>query len=290
MEVDFLAQAQVTIVGLGLMGGSLAAALSTTRACRKVVGVARRRVTLTTARMLQFIDEGTEDLAAGVREADVVVLATPVRDILDKIEMIGPLLKPDAVLMDVGSTKGAICEAMQRLPSHAQPLGAHPMCGKESSGLTMAEPDLYRDKTFVLVPLERTSAPALALGRELVLAVGARPLVLEAHHHDHLVAAISHLPYLLAVTLVATAEQLAQDDGLMWDLAAGGFRDTSRVAAGSIPMMLDILATNRTPILHALRQAQGQMAEIEALLESEDLQSLRAILEAARHRRMEVYR
>jgi prephenate dehydrogenase len=289
MEVDFLAQAQVTIVGLGLMGGSLAAALSTVGACRKIVGVARRQVTLATARMLRFIDEGTEDLKTGVQEADLVVLATPVRDILEKIETIGPWLKPDAVLMDVGSTKGAICEAMRHLPAHVQPVGAHPMCGKESSGLTMAEPDLYRDRTFVLVPLERTSARAFDLARELVLAVGARPLVLDAQQHDGLVAAISHLPYLLAVTLVAAAEQLDQGDGLMWELAAGGFRDTSRVAAGSIPMMLDILATNHMPILEALHQAQGQLAKIEALLQAGDLQSLRLILEAARRRRMEVY-
>jgi prephenate dehydrogenase len=289
MEVDFLAQAQVTIVGLGLMGGSLAAALSTARACRKIVGVARRQLTLTTARMLRFIDEGAEDLQAGVQEADLVVLATPVRDILEKIGIIGPMLKPGAVLMDVGSTKAAICEAMGRLPAHVQPIGAHPMCGKESSGLTMAEPDLYRDRTFVLVPLERTSDAAFGLARELVLAVGARPLLLDAYRHDDLVAAISHLPYLLAVTLVAAAEQLDRDDGLMWELAAGGFRDTSRVAAGSIPMMLDILATNRTPILQALHEAQRQLAQIESLLQAGDLQSLRLILEAARRRRMEVY-
>ncbi|MFH1086082.1 MAG: prephenate dehydrogenase, partial [Chloroflexota bacterium] len=268
MEAHFGA-AQVTIVGLGLMGGSLAAALSAARACRKVVGVARRPVTLETARMLRLIDEGTQDLADGVAQADVVVLATPVRDILEKLDTIGPLLKPGAVLMDVGSTKAAICAAMARLPEHVQPVGGHPMCGKESSGLTMAEPDLYRGRVFVLAPLERTSSEALALARELVVAVGARPLVLEAERHDRMVAAISHLPYLLAVTLVAAADTLARDDPLTWALAAGGFRDTSRVAAGSIPMMLDILATNRAPILEALTAARQQLDEIAALLEDD---------------------
>ena len=123
MESDFSA-CQVTVVGLGLMGGSLAAALRSTGACRKVVGVARRSVTLTTARMLQFIDEGTTDLAKGVADADLVVLATPVRDILDKLAMIGPLLKPGCVIMDVGSTKAEICAAMRRLPEHVQPVGS----------------------------------------------------------------------------------------------------------------------------------------------------------------------
>ena len=288
MEVDF-SQAQVTIVGLGLMGGSLAAALSSTKACGRVVGVARRPVTLATARMLGFIDQGTEDLAEGVRHADLVVLATPVRDILDKIEIIGPMLKPGAVLLDVGSTKGEICRAMNRLAAHVQPLGAHPMCGKESSGLTMAEPDLYRDRTFVLVPLERTSARGLELAHQLVRALGALPLVLDAERHDAMVAVISHLPYLLAVTLVRAAESCAQNDELTWRLAAGGFRDTSRVAAGSIPMMLDILATNRGPILDSVRAAQAELAQIAARLEADDLQGLLPTLESARDRRREMY-
>jgi len=285
-----LDEAQVTIVGLGLMGGSLAAALSASHLCRKVVGVARRQSTLTTAKTLRFIHKGTADLAEGVREADIVVLATPVRDILNKIETIGPLLKPGCVLMDIGSTKGAICQAMAGLPAHVQPIGGHPMCGKETSGLTMAEPDLYRDKTFVLSPLPRTSPATLRLAHEMVVAIGARPLVLEPTRHDRLVAAISHLPYMLAVSLVNAAEALGGDDPLTWKLAASGFRDTSRVAAGSIPMMMDILGTNRGPILEALHEAQDQIGALIYYLEKEDTPGLQAALEVARSRRMEVYR
>jgi prephenate dehydrogenase len=289
MEVDF-SQAQVTVVGLGLMGGSLAAALSANHACRRVVGVARRRSTLETARLMRFIDAGTEDLAEGVREADLVILCTPVGDILDKIGQIGPLLKPGCVLMDVGSTKVQICRAMEQMPSHVLPIGAHPMCGKESSGLTMAEPDLYQDKVFVLAPLARTSAGALRLAQALVAAVGARLLVLDPERHDRLVAAISHLPYILAVTLVNAALDFSQGDDLTWKLAAGGFRDTSRVAAGSIPMMRDILATNRTPIVQALHAAQRELATLTSLLEANDLDQLEARLLAAREHRREVFR
>ena len=285
-----LDQAQVTIVGLGLMGGSLAAALSSEKICRRVVGVARRPSTLTTARALRFVHEGTTDLQAGVSDADIVVLATPVQDILAKIETIGQWVKPGCLLIDVGSTKGAICRAMAQTPDHVQPLGGHPMCGKESSGLTMAEPGLYRDRVFVLTPLERTSADALNLGLDLVRGIGARPLILEPQRHDHLVAAISHLPYMLAVTLVATAELLAQDDDLLWKLAAGGFRDTSRVAAGSIQMMMDILETNRDPILNTLQQAQAQLTLLTDLLQNHRMDDLQTLLEAAHDRRMEVYR
>ena len=199
MEPGF-ADAQVTIVGLGLMGGSLAAALTSRGACRRVVGVARRPLTLRTALDLRFIHEGTTDLREGVRQADLVVLATPVRDILAKLEVIGPMLKPGAVVLDVGSTKRAICEAMAALPAHVQPVGGHPMCGKESSGLTMAEPELYQDKVFVLAPLPRTQPAALELVQHMVQVIGARALVLDPERHDRLVAGISHLPYMLAVS------------------------------------------------------------------------------------------
>lgn len=288
MEPGF-ADAQVTIVGLGLMGGSLAAALTSRGACRRVIGVARRPSTLRTALDLRFIHEGTTDLQAGVRQADLVILATPVRDILAKIEIIGPMLKPGAVVLDVGSTKKAICEAMAALPSHVQPVGGHPMCGKESSGLTMAEPELYQDKVFVLAPLPRTEPAALRLAQSLVQAIGAREVQLDPERHDRLVAAISHLPYMLAVSLVNAVESLADGDDLMWQLAAGGFRDTSRVAAGDIRMMTDILMTNRPAILDALHEAKIQLSQLTERLERNDMEGLAKAMLAARNRRLEMF-
>jgi len=281
--------ARVAIVGLGLMGGSLAAALSTQGACRQVVGVARRRSTLTMALDLRFIHKGTSDLQEGVAEADIVVLATPVQDILAKIEVIGSMLKPGCLLMDVGSTKQLICQAMESLPPHVQPMGAHPMCGKETSGLAMADPALYRDRVFVLSPLARTSIQALEMGKTLARSIGARPLILDPRRHDRLVAAISHLPYLLAVTLVNAVEALAEDDPLVWKLAASGFRDTSRVAAGDLTMMLDILTTNRDQVLEALEQARSEMSALIRCLKENDVSGLRDALHAARSRRVGMF-
>jgi len=292
----------VAVVGLGLMGGSLCAALRTRNACREVIGVARRPATLQMARDLRFIDRGTVDVQEGLRDADVVVLATPVRDILAKLATIGPLLAPGTLVLDIGSTKRAICRAMENLPAGIQPLGGHPMCGRETSGLAMADPTLYRDRVFVLVPLPRTAPWALAMGCSLARGIGARPLVIDAAdgeasvaegcpaaaRHDRLVAAISHLPYMLAAALVEAAAATAEEDPLAWELAAGGFRDTSRVAASDPTMMLDILATNRDEALRALRHAQGQLERLARLLEEGDLKALRRAIEAARNRRMEV--
>ena len=285
-----LSEARVAIVGLGLMGGSLAAALRAHDACREVVGVARRESSLSTAITLRMIHRGTSDLRAGVADADLVILCTPVGDILAKLAQMGPWLKPGCVVLDVGSTKTAICQAMEHLPDGVQPVGGHPMCGKESSGLSMAEPTLYRDRVFVLAPLERTAPVAVELAEALVRAVGARPLYLEPERHDRIVAAISHLPYLLAVTLVNAAERLdrqdtEREDTMLWALAASGFSDTSRVAASSIPMMADILSTNRGPILDAARAAQAELARMIDLLEDDDIDALLPLLGAARDRR-----
>ena len=267
-----LADARVAVVGLGLMGGSLAGALR--GKCRAVVGL---------------IDWGTTDLAEGVRQTDVVVLATPVRVILHQLAEIGPLLPEGCLLMDLGSTKAQIVAEMARLPDHVQPLGAHPMCGKELSGIEAADPALYQGCTFILSPLLRTSPTALALGHALIDAIGAHPLVLAAERQDFLVGTISHLPYLLACALVKTADATTSTDPAVWDIVAGGFRDTSRVAGSDVTMMTDILLTNRDTVIQALVTCQEQLQALTRLVESGDEEKMRATLGAIREKRIEMF-
>jgi prephenate dehydrogenase len=279
--------AQVTVVGLGLMGGSLAGALR--NQCRTVVGVARRAETIETALAHGLIDRGTTDLTSSVRQADAVVLATPVRVIMQQLAEIGPLLPEGCLLMDLGSTKTQIIAEMARLPDHVQPLGGHPMCGKEVSGIEMADPALYQGCTFILTPLPRTSEAALALGRELAKAVGARPLVLAAERQDFLVATVSHLPYLLACALVSTADATTSADPAAWEIVAGGFRDTSRVAGSDVTMMIDILLTNREEVLKALKVYQTQLRDLTRLVEAGDEGDLRTVLSTLCEKRKEMF-
>jgi len=272
-----LKDARVAIVGLGLMGGSLAAALRERGACREVRGVARREETLKEALRRGFIHEGTCDLAKGVAQADLIVLATPVRTILELIPQVGSCAPAGCLVMDLGSIKARIVPAMEALPPHLQAIGGHPMCGKEASGIIAAEADLYQGAPFVLTPLSRTSSEALALAQELVEAVGASPLLMDAERHDRLVAAVSHLPYLLSVGLVATAEEVATEDELVWELAASGFRDTSRLAASDVTMMLDILLTNRQAVGETLSRFVRQLDAIAHLLEADDEKDLQGL-------------
>lgn len=279
---------RAAVVGLGLMGGSVAGALR--GRCRSVTGVDRRRAAVETALARRLIDSGTTDLAEGVRDANVVILAAPVRQILHLIGQVGRLAPPGCLLIDLGSTKVQIMEEMARLPGHIQPVGGHPMCGSEKSGIAAADPALFKGHLFILTRLARTTDGALAAAHRLVEMTGAHPLMIEASEHDHLVAVVSHLPYLLACGLVSAAEKDAlSDDGLRWQVAASGFRDTSRLAASDVTMMLDILLTNRLPVLQALRNCQQELGALAGLLEAGDEAGLQSALISIAERRNSLF-
>jgi len=282
-----LSECTVTVVGLGLMGGSLAGALQ--GRCGQVIGVDRDAHTLGRALERRFVDQATADLEAGVRKADIVVLATPVRSIIQLVGQIGEWMQPGSLLMDLGSTKGLILAAMAQLPDHVQPLGGHPMCGKEISGYEAAERELFDGRTFILSPLARTSDEALALGKALVETVGAQPLVIDGERQDYLVGTISHLPYLLACSLVSTADATTSADPLVWQIVAGGYRDTSRVAGSDVTMMVDILMTNREEVVKAARICGEQLADLADLVARGDEDTLREKLVYIRNTRREHY-
>lgn len=276
------AQRNIAIVGLGLMGGSLALALRAAGHRGELIGIAHRPETLHAALARAVIDRGSCDLA-DVAGADVVVLATPVRVILRHIVEVAPWLNPDALLIDLGSTKQAICAALAALPGHIAVVGGHPMCGKETSGLDEAEAPLYHDKTFVLCPLPRSTDAALATARALVEAVGARPLILDPAQHDELVAVVSHVPYLLASALVTAAA--AAPDQAVWRVAASGFRDATRLAGSDPGMMLDIVLTNQAAILTALDRVRGCLDAWAAWLTDGNAAALHTAFRAAQQQR-----
>lgn len=283
-----LGDCRVVVVGLGLMGGSLAGALR--GRCRTVVGLAQREEAIEQARRLEMIDEGTTDAEEALRDANLVVLATPVRTIVSQLRTLAQHLPNGCLVMDLGSTKAEILEAMADLPTGVEPLGAHPMCGKETSGAAEAEPGLYRGCTFILCPLSRTSDAALALGQELVEAVGATPLVLDGKRQDRLAATLSHLPYILACALVQTADATTSDDPAAWEIVAGGFRDTSRVAGSDVQMMLDILTTNRAAVLRSATAFRERFDQLVDLIETGAEDELVEILTRSREERRRMFR
>lgn len=279
----------MAIVGLGLMGGSLAMALKEKNICREVTTLVRRDAAAREALVTGVVDEAATDPAQALPQADLVIFSTPVRIIIRQLAELVPYYKPGAVITDMGSTKQEIVRAMAALPPEVHPLGSHPMCGKEQTGLAVAEADLYENAPWILTPLARTPPDAVHLVQELAEAIGAKPRFLAADRHDTLVAAISHLPYTMAAALVLAAQDLSQDDPAVWDVAASGFRDTSRVAASDVTMMLDILLTNRAAIGHMLALAQRQLNEFAQALTAGDEETLRRLMTQAAERRRSLH-
>jgi prephenate dehydrogenase len=265
-----LSEAKIAILGLGLMGGSLAMALQ--GKCALLVGADPQARTVTQATQRKIVDRAASDPREILPEANVVILAAPVRAILQLLDQLPDLHPGEALVLDLGSTKSHITQAMQALPERFDPMGGHPMCGKEKSSLEHAEKSLYQDAAFVLTPLERTSQRARSLVLQIVQAIGAHPLWLEPAEHDRWVAATSHVPFLLASALVAATPAEAVS------LIGPGYLSVTRLADSSNQMMMDILATNRVNILTALNRFQEKVQELSDLLAGEDDERLAQIL------------
>jgi len=258
-------------------------------ACREVRALVRRPMSAhqTVASAAAHI-AGT-DAQQILGDAHVVVFATPVRTIAKQIVSLQRYLKPGAVVTDLGSVKRGVVKVMEDLPAGIHAVGGHPMCGKEKSGLAAADPDLFLNKVWVMVPLKNSNSGSLKLIQEMVGAVGARAVTMNPEDHDAVVACVSHLPYLLATTLVSVAEETSKDQPFLWDLASTGFRDTSRVAAGDLTMMMDIMAANRANITESLEKALRHLEALRQSLADGDEKILRNLFSYARERRLKLF-
>lgn len=279
-EPGFLEQKTVAIWGMGLMGGSLALALG--GKCRQLIGIDRDPDTIEIALKNNIVDTASPNPAEVLPQADVVILATPVCTIIRMLADLPGYHPGHAIVMDIGSTKCDVINAMQGLPERFDPIGGHPMCGNEHASLVFAERGMFTRSPFALVPLERTSAEAREFGLNLVHATGGDPLWMDAETHDRRVAASSHLPFLVANALVnATPLEAAS-------LVGPGFRSSTRVVSKSPAMMLDILKTNRDEILASLARYKDSLGEMQNYMEAGDFDGLKGWLETAveRHKNL----
>jgi prephenate dehydrogenase len=276
----------LAVVGLGLMGGSMAIALR--ERCDIITGMDMNPETRRFALDNKIVDNATDDLYSAVHQADTVILAAPVRIIIEMLQKhISTYLRSNTLLIDIGSTKADICEAMARLPVGVGAIGGHPMAGKENSGIQVAEGNLFRGRPFVLCRTRRTTPASMDRARLLVEALEAEAIEMEAERHDRIVAGISHLPYMLSASLVGTiAKEAAQDDAF-WKLAAGGFRDTSRLAGSDIKMMGDILSTNTRAVATLLAMFRVQLAVMETMLIAGEYEKLIESLIPVRQARLD---
>ncbi len=276
---------RITIIGVGLLGGSFGMAVRKAGAADLVAGVDLDRTTLDRALDRGAIDVGYLELAEGVAGADVVVLATPVRSILEMLPGLAPILDRETILFDLGSTKEAIVSAVAELAGIRRYVGGHPMAGTEHTGIEHAEDGLLREATFALVPPPAVDEGAVELLADLVRRIGARPVVISAERHDRIVSVTSHLPYLLSVVLALAAENMARGESRTGEFTASGFRDTSRLAASNVRVMADICLTNKRPLLRAVEEARRLLDGLaEQIEQGNETELVRTLTEAKESR------
>jgi prephenate dehydrogenase len=266
----FLSKSNIAIIGLGFMGGSLALALK--GRCAEVYGIDPDQTTLELARRQNIVDRADSDPAKLLPEADIIILAAPVPAILTLLDQLPAFMPNSCIVLDLGSTKRLIVEAMLRLPERFVPIGGHPLCGKEKLSLANAERTLYYGMPFLLTPLERTSARALSAAHQIIEAVGAKAAILDASEHDRILASTSHLPFLLSAALVlATPEEVTPFIG-------PGFKSTSRLAGTSSSMMLGVLQSNRENVIEGVHRFRAALDDIESALEKGNEIQLQALM------------
>lgn len=266
---------QITIVGVGLIGGSLAKALRKSGFAGTIVGADRNEAALKTATELGVIDRYSNKLAEAVAGADIVVLSVPVRQTGSVLAELLPSLPADSVITDVGSSKAHVVSAAQQVLGNRMDyfVPGHPIAGREKSGVAAAETELFRDHRVILTPLESTRRDAIDLVTQMWNSVGAQTSCLSVQQHDLVLAATSHLPHVLAY---ATVDTLAGTDYVeeIFEFAAGGFRDFSRIASSDPVMWRDVCLTNKSAILDVLDRFENQLGEIRKAIETDDSDKL----------------
>jgi prephenate dehydrogenase len=277
---------KLAILGVGLIGGSLARALRAAGQVREVTGFGRSRGSLDLALELGVIDSAAADARDAVRGADMVVLAVPVGSMHELFASIATALPAQVVVTDVGSVKASVVADAQRLlgTSFARFVPGHPIAGSEQAGVGAATEDLFRGRRVVVTPVSQTAPDATARVEAMWKTAGAEVVTMPVAEHDQLLAATSHLPHVLAYALVDMLARRPERCEL-FDCTAGGFRDFTRIAGSDPVMWRDICLANREPLLGELRQYREQLGEIIRLIEAGDGERLREIFAHAKHAR-----
>lgn len=279
----------VAVIGLGVIGGSLARSLKKRMPGLRIHGIDTSAMVVEEARKEGLIDLGSVNPCEGVREADLVFLATPMSAMTEICREIGPVLKNGAIVTDVGSTKANVVHMMESLlPPGVFYIGGHPMAGSEKRGLEGSSDILFENAAYVLTPRENTPAYVIKTMEEVAQGLGARVVFLTPEEHDQKVAAVSHLPHIVASALVNTVGSLEEKRQGYLALAAGGFRDTTRIAASQSEMWCDILLHNREALVSLLEEYISTLRQYRNALRDHEAVSLLELLEGARCWRQQV--
>ncbi len=289
MVNDSLSIGTLAIYGVGLIGGSLAVRLKKEGVVNKIIGVGRSRENLDTAVRLGAIDEIEPDPVTAARNADVIVLATPVTGIIGLLKIIRPAIDDTKTITDVGSVKSDIVRAAKVELGDFYPrfVAAHPIAGKEKSGITAAVDDLFENHKVILTPDESTDDQACQLVENMWRLTGASVQTMAIEDHDRVLSVTSHLPHVLAYVMMDFLAS-SEDREACYEMAAGGFYDFTRTASSDPEMWRDISLMNRDKLLQHIQQYQEQLSKVAKMIRSEDGESLESLFASAKKARSRV--
>ena len=277
---------KITIIGVGLLGGSIGLAARKHRLAKEIAGYARREKTITECEKIGALDYATTDLLAAVSGADLVILCTPLAQMAALTKQFLPALKRGAIVTDVGSVKADVVRELETLvkKSGAHFVGSHPMAGGEKMGVLAAKADLYANAVCVVTPTKKSNAAAVRKVEQFWKSLGARTLRLDAAKHDLLVSRTSHLPHVAAAALAGLVLDPKHPSSRV-GLCATGFRDTTRIASGSPEMWRDIALANRKNLAKSVDAFVAELKKFQSVLRTGDGQAVENFFATAKTRR-----
>ena len=275
---------KITIIGVGLIGGSLAKAIKENQLANKVCGYGRDQSRLEKAKNTNIIDELSTNIDEAVKGADIVVIATPVGTFKQILEAIEPLITEQVIISDVGSTKTNIVKIVNEVLGEKSKcfVPAHPIAGKEKSGFEVSVPDLFKDKKTIITPLENNAPESIKVIHDMWTGTGAEVDYLSPESHDELLGMTSHLPHMLAFSLVNYLVSQSPNASIY---AGGGFKDFSRIASGDAVMWRDICIQNKEQIIDHLKGYQSILSELIDAIDDDDSKRLEMLFTTAKNTR-----
>ena len=274
---------RMAVVGLGLIGGSLAKAVKVRKLVSEVLGIGRNDKRLERAREQGIIDRYSVQMDDILREADLVVVATPVGIIVDLIRIMVPFLKKETIITDVGSVKKKIVEGVEGfIPDSLYFVGGHPIAGTENSGFEESFSTLFEGKKCIITPVSTTNSKALEKVKKLWSKVGSIVACMDGGEHDEVLAAVSHLPHVIAYSMVNSLLKIEGFEENILSFSAGGFKDFTRIAASHPEMWRDIALMNKDKLLPAIKLFQEYLEELKEAIRTEDAEKLFAEFQKSR--------
>lgn len=265
---------KIGFIGLGLIGGSIAKKIKINLPDTKIYATAGHSSTITLAKEMEICENSTPLQISDFADCDLIFLCAPVHKNIEYLEALKNVIKPSCIITDVGSTKTEIHKKVIELGLEDNFIGGHPMTGSEKTGLEYSTELLLENAYYIITPTSRTSNNTILEFKDFVASLGALPLVLDYNEHDHATAAISHLPHMIAYSLVNMVNAIDTENETMKTIAAGGFRDVTRIAASSPVMWQNICASNKEHLLDLMDQYIEQFNKLKAYIESDNSEAL----------------